>query len=289
MKCQVCDKEVDLPFRCSYCQGYFCIDHKLPENHQCPDLPKEPLFWYLKKQKFAELTERGRSNCPKCGSAFVGALSFDKEKENLRCQMCGYEWRQLRVLKKEEMETIELKPKKQKVRHRRKLRKTLRNVKTIGVFVISLIIVGIFIFSWINFFSQLIMPHTVDTTQVGTKIFQQINEERTNRGLPVLLNDEALGTIALEWSTYLAETGNLTHGDFGVRIASIGYSQYECGEIIGMYGGWTSTLGRAFVDMWLGSHGHREIMLTPLGGYMGVGVSKGVKGFFAVVDFRFIE
>lgn len=44
MRCQLCDKEVDLPFRCSYCQGYFCIDHKLPENHQCPELPKLKSF-----------------------------------------------------------------------------------------------------------------------------------------------------------------------------------------------------------------------------------------------------
>jgi len=44
MKCQLCDKEMDLPFRCSYCEGYFCIDHKLPENHQCPELPKLKSF-----------------------------------------------------------------------------------------------------------------------------------------------------------------------------------------------------------------------------------------------------
>lgn len=49
MRCQVCDREVALPFRCSYCQGHFCIEHKLPENHQCPDLPKEK-FWYQKEK-----------------------------------------------------------------------------------------------------------------------------------------------------------------------------------------------------------------------------------------------
>lgn len=56
MKCQSCGKEVDLPFRCSYCQSYFCIDHKLPENHECPYLPKEK-FWY-KKEKIAHPEER---------------------------------------------------------------------------------------------------------------------------------------------------------------------------------------------------------------------------------------
>lgn len=38
MKCQACDQEVDLPFRCPYCGGGFCSQHRLPENHACPRL-----------------------------------------------------------------------------------------------------------------------------------------------------------------------------------------------------------------------------------------------------------
>jgi Zn-dependent protease len=38
MKCQACDQEIDLPFRCPYCGGAFCGDHRLPENHKCPRL-----------------------------------------------------------------------------------------------------------------------------------------------------------------------------------------------------------------------------------------------------------
>ncbi|MCW4019775.1 MAG: hypothetical protein NWF14_00880 [Candidatus Bathyarchaeota archaeon] len=40
MKCQHCDKNVDLPFKCPFCGGYFCADHRLPENHACPELWK---------------------------------------------------------------------------------------------------------------------------------------------------------------------------------------------------------------------------------------------------------
>jgi Zn-dependent protease len=36
MKCQACEREVDIPFRCPYCGGGFCGDHRLPENHACP-------------------------------------------------------------------------------------------------------------------------------------------------------------------------------------------------------------------------------------------------------------
>ena len=36
MKCQKCDKDTFLPFKCPYCGGYFCSDHRLPERHECP-------------------------------------------------------------------------------------------------------------------------------------------------------------------------------------------------------------------------------------------------------------
>ena len=38
MKCQACEREVDIPFRCPYCGGGFCGDHRLPENHSCPKI-----------------------------------------------------------------------------------------------------------------------------------------------------------------------------------------------------------------------------------------------------------
>ena len=38
MKCQYCGKNVDFPFRCSFCGMYFCGEHRLPENHNCPEL-----------------------------------------------------------------------------------------------------------------------------------------------------------------------------------------------------------------------------------------------------------
>jgi Zn-dependent protease len=38
MKCQKCQKEVFMPFKCPYCGNYFCTEHRLPENHQCPQI-----------------------------------------------------------------------------------------------------------------------------------------------------------------------------------------------------------------------------------------------------------
>jgi Zn-dependent protease len=36
MQCQQCQQETLLPFRCPYCGGQFCSEHRLPENHVCP-------------------------------------------------------------------------------------------------------------------------------------------------------------------------------------------------------------------------------------------------------------
>ena len=36
-KCQYCGNEVVLPFKCNYCGGYFCAEHRIPERHSCPE------------------------------------------------------------------------------------------------------------------------------------------------------------------------------------------------------------------------------------------------------------
>jgi len=52
VKCQFCGRDEALPFRCQYCQGFFCSEHRLPENHACPMSEKarapreEPQFEY---------------------------------------------------------------------------------------------------------------------------------------------------------------------------------------------------------------------------------------------------
>ncbi len=38
VKCDLCGDEVYLPFRCSYCGGYYCSKHRLPEFHDCTGL-----------------------------------------------------------------------------------------------------------------------------------------------------------------------------------------------------------------------------------------------------------
>ena len=35
VKCDKCGVETYMPFRCNYCSGYFCEQHRLPEFHDC--------------------------------------------------------------------------------------------------------------------------------------------------------------------------------------------------------------------------------------------------------------
>jgi len=37
-ECHVCHESTDTPFECSYCGERYCTDHRLPENHACPNL-----------------------------------------------------------------------------------------------------------------------------------------------------------------------------------------------------------------------------------------------------------
>lgn len=43
MKCEICGKDEVLPYRCSYCGGIFCSDHRLPEKHRCKELYNIPV------------------------------------------------------------------------------------------------------------------------------------------------------------------------------------------------------------------------------------------------------
>lgn len=37
VKCVSCDVETYMPFKCPYCGQHFCVEHRLPENHDCPE------------------------------------------------------------------------------------------------------------------------------------------------------------------------------------------------------------------------------------------------------------
>jgi len=144
---------------------------------------------------------------------------------------------------------------------------------------VVLIVGGVFVFIG--------LPPVAPTSQFEHDVFRLINNERQKQGIPALRIDANLELIAKSWSNELAEKRQLTHGNFEQRIASIGYSQYFCGEIIAVVTIGSVNVAQEFVDGWIHSPGHYQIMMTAAQGYMGVGIARNVGGFYAVVDFRF--
>lgn len=48
--CSYCGAVIEkLPYRCSYCGGYFCSEHRLPESHGCKGLPSRNWYAYQKE------------------------------------------------------------------------------------------------------------------------------------------------------------------------------------------------------------------------------------------------
>lgn len=39
-KCDFCNVDEEIPYRCNYCGGVFCAHHRLPENHNCKGILK---------------------------------------------------------------------------------------------------------------------------------------------------------------------------------------------------------------------------------------------------------
>ena len=55
MKCQYCGSDVALPFKCPFCGGYFCAEHRLPEMHACKGINREQMKRLIQERGFREL------------------------------------------------------------------------------------------------------------------------------------------------------------------------------------------------------------------------------------------
>jgi len=75
-KCEQCGAEVELPFECNYCRHYFCVEHRLPENHNCPNQPaRTPLGSWQMRKEIASVQTKGQPN------KFISHGDYHFEKE----------------------------------------------------------------------------------------------------------------------------------------------------------------------------------------------------------------
>jgi uncharacterized protein YkwD len=97
-----------------------------------------------------------------------------------------------------------------------------------------------------------------------------VNQQRTLRGLPSLVDQSQLQTAAQHWSDWMVTADQFTHGaDFSGRILAAGYAFRAAGENIAT-GVPTPT---AVVRAWMRSADHCRNILTPTFRNVGIGVS----------------
>ena len=147
--------------------------------------------------------------------------------------------------------------------------------------------------------------------QIITRIFENTNENRRNKGIAALVYDPTLAEIASAYAQVLSSTGRLSHTDRrgngpGERAEAFGYpvtKEIEGGIRIGIaenlaYIGTGMVTGIGYVDPtsadaiagaivngWMNSPGHRKNILDPLADRIGVGIYFNGEYYYAVQEF----
>jgi len=153
-KCEKCGKEVLFPFTCTYCGKNYCDKHRLPESHDCSNMPKESPP-YISPIAPEDKTPRV-GLCPKCHFAQSDMIDYDAETMTFKCRRCGFKYSQLKASPHDYVEPKD----KTEFKEKPKVRKHFPIKKVIGLAVV-LIIIGAFLWyaptiisSLQNLFSQ---------------------------------------------------------------------------------------------------------------------------------------
>jgi uncharacterized protein YkwD len=105
------------------------------------------------------------------------------------------------------------------------------------------------------------------------------NKRRTDRGLYKLRLDARLANLARERAQYMADTGRFSHTQAGGTtvfdmIQAAGIRWYGAGEIIAWNTAGPLDYSASFaVQGWMGSSGHKAIVLSPNYNYVGFGLA----------------
>ncbi|MFC1836134.1 CAP domain-containing protein [Thermodesulfobacteriota bacterium] len=126
--------------------------------------------------------------------------------------------------------------------------------------------------------------------RVAANIFHFVNKERQKRRIPVLRRAVTWNWVATKHSIHMVRTRVFAHNSsrFPVGWRTVGqrfrqgrpiYSNYRYAENIAWMSNYksmsASRVGKAFVDMWMASAGHRANILNRRLLFMGVGFQGG--------------
>lgn len=75
--CYICGTKEQIPFKCKYCEEYFCSNHRIPINHSCPFVN----VYKKKRQDMLHDSQRAKSNVS--FSQILNALHIKTSKTEL--------------------------------------------------------------------------------------------------------------------------------------------------------------------------------------------------------------
>ena len=146
--------------------------------------------------------------------------------------------------------------------------------------------------SGVEYVDDATAPKSLDTADVETRLFEQVNEQRADRGLDELERREALDRAAREHSRDLLEDDRVSHtgGDgsgpservraegvqcrAGENVAKTFFLQpmTDPGDLETIEHTSEGDLARGVVNGWMVSHGHRENIIREDYTQTGIGV-----------------
>ena len=121
-------------------------------------------------------------------------------------------------------------------------------------------------------------------TAAESRVLTLINQERTERGLVALRLDTRLATIAGKRASYMASTGIFSHTEKDGtnvfdRISDAGIKWYGAGEIIAWNTAGDLQASASYATQaWMGSSGHKAIILSKDYNYVAFGLAIGSNG-----------
>lgn len=129
--------------------------------------------------------------------------------------------------------------------------------------------------SFVVLSSFLLVSHVYASAITPDNILNLLNQERTSRGIPKLVDNEELDNAASQKSKDMVNRDYFEHFAFGLTpwdfVKNSGYEYLYAGENLAM----DFNTSEGMVNAWMNSPAHRDNILNPDFRDIGVGVVKG--------------
>jgi uncharacterized protein YkwD len=140
--------------------------------------------------------------------------------------------------------------------------------------------------NYANYVSEFNLPVSNRTEDIEQAILKYTNIERENAGLKPLIWDDKLGEIARAHSLDMVNKNYFEHWQSSWMGENIGKMPTGNVEGMGYVSSDADSIGKAHVESWMGSSGHRANILDTQYDYIGVGVAFDGEYYVATQNFR---